>query len=100
MKNDQDNWEIEFDEEFDLVGNEPYAQWWLDHHKRIKSFIKKTRQQAVTEALERKEDKILSIMDEFWDQPQQCLAIIGEHIGLAQHFRANPNAPDPETQGM
>lgn len=39
------------------------------------------------------ENKILDVMAEFGDQPEQCLSIIGELIGQRQHFRAHPNAP-------
>lgn len=43
--------------------------------------------------LEKFEDKIEDIIAEFGDDPAQCLMIIGEHIELARHYRAHPNAP-------
>jgi hypothetical protein len=37
--------------------------------------------------IEKLENKILDIIGEFGDQPEQCLSIIGEWIGEAQHIR-------------
>lgn len=43
------------------------------------------------------EDHIEEIIAEFGDHdPAGCLTIIGEHIQLARHFRAHPNAPHVE----
>lgn len=44
-------------------------------------------------AVERFEDKIEAIINEFGDHdPKGCLGIIGEHIQLRRHYRAHPNA--------
>lgn len=49
---------------------------------------------ALKGSMARYEDHIESIIAEFGDHdPAGCLAIIGEHIQLARHFRAHPNAP-------
>lgn len=43
-------------------------------------------------AVERLENQITVIMDEFGDNPAECLLLIGEYISLCQHYRANPGA--------
>lgn len=42
------------------------------------------------------EDHIEETIAEFGDSPTECLSIIEEHIQLARHFRAHPNAPRVE----
>jgi len=37
-------------------------------------------------------DQIENIIAEFGDKPAECLSIIGEHIGLANHHKNHPKA--------
>jgi len=57
MKKEIKNWEKEFDEEFlsnARIGNEQIGFWWAlntNNPEDIKSFISKTRQDAIEEAV-------------------------------------------------